>query len=377
MNHSIATAIAGSCLSLSVATQLSAQTVLSGDHSIDGRLCVGYACTGSETFQPIDAMKIRSSVVGLSFEDTSNSSFPNRDWRLLVNDGGSLASGAIDRFSIQDLDAGTTPFTIEGEAPNNAIYVGDEGRVGLGTSMPGTDLHIISSWLHGARIRFEDTWGDTYSWDLAATDQSFFLYDRGSPPSVPFRIEAGSPDHAFHMATNGYLGLGTDTPEAPLELYRPDSFNFFRITAAGAAINRSVDVTFTQGPLGTGELRYNIVDGDGPEMKLNADGDIEIAGTLTTGGPTCDSGCDAVFDAGFERLSVTDHAALMWENGHLPAVGPTLPNAPMNVSEKMGGILNELEHAHIYIEDLNARLAAQEALNARLIARLDALEAAD
>ena len=49
----------------------------------------------------------------------------------------------------------------------------------------------------------------------------------------------------------------------------------------------------------------------------------------------------------------------------------------MNVSEKMGGILNELEHAHIYIEDLNARLAAQEALNARLIARLDALEAAD
>ena len=51
-----------------------------------------------------------------------------------------------------------------------------------------------------------------------------------------------------------------------------------------------------------------------------------------------DSGCDAVFDAGFERLSVTDHAALMWENGHLPSVGPTLPNAPMNVSEKMGAI---------------------------------------
>jgi len=124
-------------------------------------------------------------------------------------------------------------------------------------------------------------------------------------------------------------------------------------------------------------LRYNIVDGDNQEMSLDADGNMILDGTLTTGGLTCDTGCDAVFDADFPRLSVSDHAALTWEQGHLPAVGPTLPGAPMNLSEKMGGILNELEHAHIYIEELNDRLAAQEALNARLIARLDALERAD
>ena len=48
----------------------------------------------------------------------------------------------------------------------------------------------------------------------------------------------------------------------------------------------------------------------------------------------------------------------------------------------MGGILNELEHAHIYIEELHARLAfqeeqrqAQEAVNIALSEQLAALAA--
>lgn len=225
-------------------------------------------------------------------------------------------------------------------------------------------------------MRLEDTLGAPGVWEIQANGNDFFIRNEVAE-TAPLVLSAVAPSFSVFVEETGNIGLGTNMPEAPLEVFGGDTFNFFRITADGAATNQSVDFVFNEGPLGTGELRYNIVDGDGPEMKLNADGDIEIAGTLTTGGPTCDSGCDAVFDAAFERLSVTDHAALMWENGHLPAVGPTLPNAPMNVSEKMGGILNELEHAHIYIEDLNARLAAQEALNARLIARLDALEAAD
>jgi hypothetical protein len=119
--------------------------------------------------------------------------------------------------------------------------------------------------------------------------------------------------------------------------------------------------------------------------RLNADGDMTLDGTLTTGGPACDSGCDAVFDPSFERLSVTEHAALMWDKGHLPAIGPTVPGAPVNLPEKMGAILNELEHAHIYIETLHgkierledetARIDAQEQVIARLTARLEALEA--
>ena len=66
----------------------------------------------------------------------------------------------------------------------------------------------------------------------------------------------------------------------------------------------------------------------------------------------------------------------MWANSYLPAVGATLPSAPMNVSEKTGGILNELEKAHIYIEQLNVRLKAKDDEIRQLADRLVRLEEA-
>ncbi|MEQ8923737.1 MAG: hypothetical protein RIE60_23305, partial [Roseovarius sp.] len=288
-----------------------------------------------------------------------------------------------DAFIISDLTAGTRPFWLLGDAPDNSLYVDHRGYLGLGTSMPQADLHITNKILGQAFIRLEESFGPPHSWDVIASSSGFLVSDV-TGGTTPVIVIAGAPDQSLYIAADGNVGLGTSAPDAPLEVSNDGTFSYFRITAQQAATNQSVDVTFTQGPLGNGEMRYNIVDGDGPEMRLNADGDMRIDGTLTTGGPSCDSGCDAVFDAAFERLSVTDHAALMWENGHLPAVGPTLPGALMNVSEKMGGMLNELEHAHIYIETLHrenaaqeARIDAQAAQIAALIARLDALESAD
>ena len=48
-------------------------------------------------------------------------------------------------------------------------------------------------------------------------------------------------------------------------------------------------------------------------------------------------------------------------------VGPTPEEWPVNISQKVGGLLNELEHAPIYIEQFHKRLEAMEA-------RLQALE---
>ena len=110
---------------------------------------------------------------------------------------------------------------------------------------------------------------------------------------------------------------------------------------------------------------------------------MAIDGTLTTGGPTCDVGCDFVFDPSYDLESIEEHAAQMWANSHLPAVGPTQKGTPFNLTEKTGGMLNELEKAHIFIEQLNERLNKKgEALeelrtqNELLRARLAAVEAA-
>ncbi|MEQ9160545.1 MAG: hypothetical protein RIE82_18540, partial [Roseovarius sp.] len=231
-----------------------------------------------------------------------------------------------------------------------------------------------------AVIRMEEAVGTASRWDIEANSAAFVIQD-ALAGTIPVAIEKGSPSYAIRVLNSGNVGFGTNSPQAPLELFRREPFTFLRLTAAGATINDSVDIVFTEGPLGTGELRYNIVDGDGPEMRLNADGDMVLSGTLTTAGPTCAAGCDAVFEPDYDRLSIAEHASEMWAKGYLPAVGPTTPGAPLNVAEKLGAVLNELEHAHIYIEqvhedlvDQQARLDRQDRLISSLLQRLEKVE---
>jgi hypothetical protein len=56
-------------------------------------------------------------------------------------------------------------------------------------------------------------------------------------------------------------------------------------------------------------------------------------------------------------------------------VGPTPEDGPINISQKIGGMLNELELAHIYIEQLHKQVSIQKALIATYEARLDSYEA--
>jgi hypothetical protein len=93
-----------------------------------------------------------------------------------------------------------------------------------------------------------------------------------------------------------------------------------------------------------------------------------------TGGCT---GCDAVFTDEFELESIGDHAALMWEKGYLPAVGETHEGkVAIDVFQKTTGILQELEKAHIYIEQLHGRMQDKDAEMASLKDRLAVIEAA-
>ena len=103
------------------------------------------------------------------------------------------------------------------------------------------------------------------------------------------------------------------------------------------------------------------------KLTVKANGDAILAGTLTTGGTTCGTGCDAVFSDDYALPSIEDHARDMFRLGHLPNVGPTLEGQPFNLTDKLGRVLNELEHAHIYIAQQDARIAD-------LTARLEKLE---
>jgi hypothetical protein len=114
------------------------------DVYIDGHLCVGGGpldshCTGVESLA-LRTILVKEDNNRIHFEDTSTlAGFATTDWRITIN---SSTNDDAAFFAIEDLDEATVPFTIEGGADDNALWVDENGRVGVGTSTPNFQLHV-------------------------------------------------------------------------------------------------------------------------------------------------------------------------------------------------------------------------------------------
>ena len=98
--------------------------------------------------------------------------------------------------------------------------------------------------------------------------------------------------------------------------------------------------------------------GTNASNEVTITGDLVVSGACSAGGTP---GCDIVFTKHYPLESLQEHAAFMWENSYLIGVGATPEDAPWNIARKSAGMLNELEKAHIYIEQLHNRLTSLEA----------------
>lgn len=184
---------------------------------------------------------------------------------------------------------------------------------------------------------------------------------------------------AIHVTPAGDVGFGTNTPIASVEVLRSDGSamilvsetsgtpgprTLFQLSNPGntkfSVVNTDANVAWAFANPGTG-FRLSRQGSGVVEMEILNNGDMLISGALTTTGSVCGGGgCDLVFSPETHIESIEEHATEMWANSYLPAVGQTIENAPFNLTEKTGGMLNELEKAHIYIEQLHKRLAVLE-----------------
>jgi hypothetical protein len=228
-----------------------------------------------------------------------------------------------------------------------------------------------------------------------ASDNTFadaIVIGTGASASEIGQIVLGD-TNTFTILGNGDMGLGTAAPLANLDINSGAADTTLLLNNTGAqwemkskaSSGRLVyknltagGVPFKLGPssvnglLSVGTMADDLVEVRG---ELMVEGNVDVTGTLTTGGPTCGGGCDAVFGADYDLPSIEEHAAQMYANSYLPQVGPTVPKAAINVSERMGTMLNELEKAHIYIAKLNAEKQALALENQQQNARLARLEA--
>ena len=334
-------------------------------------LCIGNDCVNGENFG-FDTLRLKENNLRIHFDDTSNSaSFPSNDWRIVVNDS---ANGGADYFAIEDSTAGRQVFRVDAGAPANSLYVDGQGDVGLNTSTPATELHIADGDTPTVRLEQNGSSGFTpQTWDMAGNETNFFIRDVTNGSTLPFRIQPGAPTSSVYIANDGQIGMGAATnPDAPLEV-RTTGGNIGTGNAVLKLVNVAGATGFQLDPLDDGTFwNATALDNDtfrisrsgtgAVELSLASSGDLTIRGSITTGGPTCAGGCDRVFAEDYDLPSIGEHASLMLQKGHLPAVGPTEPLKPVNLSEQMGNMLNELEKAHIYIAQLHERIEQLEAV---------------
>jgi hypothetical protein len=190
--------------------------VILDDLIVDGSACIGMDCVNGESFG-FDTIRIKENNLRIRAVDTSStSSFPSRDWQITFNDS---ANGGANKFSIDDIDGGRTPFTIEAGAPSHSLYVDDGGRVGFGTSTPVTDLHVKSGNTPTLRLEQDGSSGFTpQTWDVAGNEANFFIRDATNGSTLPFRIIPGAPSNSLYIATDGDVGVGTTSPAASLQV---------------------------------------------------------------------------------------------------------------------------------------------------------------
>ncbi len=199
-----------------LASPVYADQVILDDAIIDGSGCFGQDCVNGEVFS-FDTLRLKENNLRIHFQDTSNSaSFPTNDWRIAINDS---SNGGGNYFSIDDVDGGRSPFRIEAGAPSFSLYVEDYGRIGLGTSTPAVELHIVDGNTPAVRLDQDGSSGwPAQAWDVGGNEESFFIRDVTNDNTLPFRIKPGAKSNFLAIGPGGNVGIGTEEPEKALHV---------------------------------------------------------------------------------------------------------------------------------------------------------------
>ena len=186
------------------------------DVIIDGSLCVGNDCYNGLAFG-FDTIVLMENNLRIFFDDTSTiQNYPRNDWRIICNDS---TDGGGRYFAIEDATEVSNIMVLEAGAPDNSIYVDSYGDVGINTSTPYYELHIVDGDSPCVRLDQDGSFGWTpQKWDLCGNESNFFIRDATHASKLPFRIEPDAPTDSIFVKSSGYVGLGTGAPGFPLEV---------------------------------------------------------------------------------------------------------------------------------------------------------------
>jgi len=219
-----------------------------------------------------------------------------------------------------------TPFTINNNSFQDALVLASNG-VGIGTANPQERMHVVGNAIieaqasagFGAPLHVEK---DGVGRQLAA----FFSNPRDGASEVEIQ-----------------MGTGTMLPSAWSLKAASGLFSIANVAVLPPAFNIR-----NTGNVGIGTIT--------PQGKLDVNGSIYQRGSQLH--------ADYVFEPGYALESIDEHSEFMWQHKHLAAIPKAKVDGNgqeiVDIGAHRKGIVEELEKAHIYIEQLHKRIKALE-----------------
>lgn len=214
-----------------------------------------------------------------------------------------------------------------------------------------------------------------------------FLLTLHSPPSLSFAadklvVKDSEGNIKFVVTDTGSVGMGVETvnPVGRVEINDPSRHLCLTGSTVRAGIRSDTPIgiltldgyaqTFKAGALAIASSYLTAIP---PTNGIYVQGQVGI-GTMTPQGKLDVNGsiyqrggqlhADYVFNEDYRLESIEEHAQYMWENMHLKALPPIKKDENGQEIVEIGtyqkGILEELEKAHIYIEQLNEKIKTLE-----------------
>ncbi|MFH1429456.1 MAG: hypothetical protein ABIH39_06900 [Candidatus Margulisiibacteriota bacterium] len=302
------------------------------------------------------------------------------------------------------VSAANNDFRIADFVNGDLVTVKSSGNVGIGTTNPA--LGQLQIRAKTADSNHGITWYQNE--DVNSTTARAYLMSDGAA-NYNFHITRGGVDNkGIVIDKDGNVGIGTTAPNAKLDVsgtlnssehyFNGNRTTFITSDTSSPAIygaasefegesaifgalilqsrpNSARPIIFATGDDGVERMR---IAGDGnvgigttnPSAKLEVIGSVSANAFVTQGTPA-----DYVFEPGYNLKTIEEQAAYMWAKKHLPALmGTEELGGKINIAERLEQAVEELEKAHVYIEQLNQSDKEKASEIQELLKRIEALE---